>query len=81
MTHPIEGHWPWCDVEPTPRGGDPSAIESFAVGDHVRTHQHAGGADGVVEKIGRRWITVRWTQSNGAVWTKQHLPEWLVRVD
>ena len=49
----------------------------FYPGQIVSTAASPGVAVGVVEKVGRKWIHVRWTASNGAIWVKKMLPEWL----
>ena len=49
----------------------------FRLGQSVYTAMSSGVASGVVEKVGRKWIHVRWTAPNGATWVKKMLPEWL----
>lgn len=48
----------------------------FSVGDAVYAKKGTG-VPGVVEKVGWKWIHVRFTQSHGASWVKRMLPEWL----
>lgn len=50
-----------------------SPLDDYPIGTRIAWMNQ----EGVVIGHGRKYVTVEWTQPNGARWTKKHLPEWL----
>jgi len=65
VTDPLKAACGACTVK---------GVSGWVVGDRLRSSE----CFGVVVKVGRKWVTVQWTQDGtGATWQKQHLPVWL----